>query len=159
MTRVLGIDPGYERLGISVIEKTNHGEVLVFSDCITTQKEESPAIRLQTIADACKKIIEEYKPDALGIESLFFNNNQKTAIRVAEARGVVMVEASRHNMKVFEYTPSQIKVAVTGHGQSDKKQVMSMLPRLIKIEKEILFDDEYDAIAVALTCLACEKTF
>jgi len=79
------------------------------------------------------------------------------AIRVAEARGVVLIEAARRGLSVYEYTPSQIKIAITGHGQSDKRHVMDMVPRLVTIEKHISYDDEYDAIAVALTCIATEK--
>lgn len=155
--RIVGIDPGYDRLGIAVIEKENGKETLLFSDCITTHKEDAPEMRLKTIADGCRDIIETYKPHALGIESLFFKKNQTTGIKVAESRGVVLNEAARIGIPVFEYSPPTIKLAVTGHGASDKKQVMNMVPRLVKIEKEIKYDDEYDAIAVALTCIAHEN--
>ncbi|MCX6755818.1 MAG: crossover junction endodeoxyribonuclease RuvC, partial [Candidatus Nomurabacteria bacterium] len=99
----------------------------------------------------------EYKPTALAIEKLFFTTNQKTVMGVAEARGVIVYSAIKHGLKIFEYTPPQIKIAVTGYGKSDKSAVMSMVPKLIKIEKIIKSDDELDAIAIGLTCLACER--
>ena len=156
--RAVGIDPGYDRLGIAVIEKTPHGEVVLESLCVETSKKDSPEMRLKQIADSFRATIEKHRPDIIGIESLFFNNNQKTAIRVAEARGVILVESAHHSLPIQEYTPSQIKLAVTGHGQSDKQQVMDMIPRLVKIDKNIKHDDEFDAIAVALTSLAHTKT-
>src|SRR5690606_11981862 len=137
---------------IAVVEKTNSAkEELVFSSCITTSKELPPHERLLEIGEAVRRTISEYSPTSLAIESLFFATNQKTAIKVAEARGVILYEAARAGIPVFEYTPPQIKVAVTGHGRTDKKQVTAMIERLIHITKKIQYDDEYDAIAVAIT--------
>jgi len=102
-------------------------------------------------------VIETYTPKALALENLFFTNNQKTAITVAEARGVILYQAAIHGLPVYEYGPGQIKVAVTGYGKSDKEQIISMIPRLIGIQKTITHDDEYDAIAVGLTCFATER--
>ena len=93
----------------------------------------------------------------MAIETLFFNSNQMTAMKVAEARGVALYESSKLGLEVFEYTPLQIKIAVTGYGRSDKKQMIDMICRLVTIEKEIKHDDEYDAIASAITCFAIEK--
>jgi crossover junction endodeoxyribonuclease RuvC len=156
--RILAIDPGYERLGIAVIEKgSNAKETLVYSDCFKTDKELPHYERLGLIGTEVKRVIDEYRPEALSIEDLFFAKNQKTAILVAEARGAILYQAAAHGLKVYEYGPGQIKVAVTGYGKSDKEQIIAMVPRLIKIDKAIKHDDEYDAIAVGLTCFAIER--
>lgn len=156
--KILGIDPGYERLGIAVVEKEpKEKEKLVYSDCFKTDKKLPHHERLGLIGTEIERIIETYKPEVMAIESLFFASNQKTAILVAEARGVMLYQASKHNLPVYEYGPGEIKVAVTGYGKSDKEQIISMVPRLVRIDKNIKHDDEYDAIAVCLTCLAIEK--
>lgn len=153
--RVLALDPGYERLGIAVLEKKVGGkEQLIFSECFQTPKTSLFIDRLHAVGVELRKIIKEYSPQAVAIESLFFTNNQKTAMHVAEVRGVIMYEAVNHQLQFAEYTPGQIKIAVTGDGCADKKQIFSMVPRLIKIDKEIKFDDEYDAIAIGITFLA-----
>ena len=153
--RVLGIDPGYDRLGLAIIEKCPRSkEQLIFSTCIQTSSKSAFPERLKAIGLAVRHVIEEHKPDAVALEMLYFSNNQKTAMHVAETRGVLMYEASLHNLPITEYTPPQIKVAVTGSGRSDKKQVWAMVSRLITITKEIKLDDEWDAIAVGLTHLA-----
>ena len=153
--RVLAIDPGYERLGLAVLEKKSGGkEQLIFSECFQTPKTSLFPDRLHAVGVELCKITKEYSPDAIAIESLFFTNNQKTAMHVAEVRGVIMYEAMNHSLKFAEYTPAQIKIAVTGDGHADKKQIFSMVPRLVKINKEIKFDDEYDAIAIGITYLA-----
>jgi crossover junction endodeoxyribonuclease RuvC len=157
--RILSIDPGYERVGIAVIEKLpKQKEMLLYSDCFKTVKEEKLPARIALIGREIKKLITKFEPECLAIEKLYFTTNQKTAMGVAEARGVIIYEGSLANLQICEYTPLEIKVAVTGYGKSDKKQVISMIPRLIKIDKEIAHDDEYDAIAVGITCLAVEKS-
>lgn len=153
--RVLAIDPGYERLGIAVLEKKVGGkEQLIFSECFQTPKTAEFVDRLHAIGAELRKIIKEYSPTGVAIESLFFTNNQKTAMHVAEVRGVIMYEAVNHKLQFAEYTPAQIKNAVTGDGRADKKQIFSMVTKLVKIDKEINFDDEYDAIAIGITFLA-----
>ena len=157
--RVLAIDPGYERLGIAVLEKKAGGkEQLIFSECFQTPKTSVFINRLHAVGVELRKIIKEYSPDGVAIESLFFSNNQKTAMHVAEVRGVIMYEAMNHRLRFAEYTPGQIKNAVTGDGRADKKQIFSMVTRLVKINKKIKFDDEYDAIAIGITFLA-EKSY
>ena len=151
---ILGIDPGYERLGIAILEKTGNKESLVYSDCFKTSAEETHAERLNQIGAEVEKIIKKFKPEALAIETLFFETNAKTAMKVAEARGTVIYVAKKNNLLVREFSPIQIKVAVTGYGKSDKKQMAFMLDRLIKIDKKIKHDDEYDAIAAGLTAFA-----
>jgi crossover junction endodeoxyribonuclease RuvC len=156
--RIIAIDPGYERLGIAIIERLpRQKESLVYSDCFKTSAKLPHADRLGLVGKELERVITEFAPQALCLESLFFSENKKSAIAVAEARGVILYQASTHNLPVYEYGPGQIKVAVTGYGKSDKAQVISMIPRLIQVEKEIRHDDEYDAIAVGLTCFATEK--
>ena len=154
--KILSIDPGYERVGIAVLEKTNK-EQLIYSNCFKTSKELAFIERLELIGQEVERIIKTHKPEALAIEKLFFNTNQKTATNVSEVRGALIYIALKSGLKVFEYTPLQIKVAVAGDGHGDKTQVITMLKNLIKIEKDIKYDDEYDAIAVGLTCFASER--
>ena len=157
--KILGIDPGYDRVGIAIIEKSGKNkEVLIYSECFQTSSKDSFYTRLEQVGGAISGIIKKYSPSALAIESLFITKNQKTAMRVSEARGVIMYEAIKSGLSVYEYTPLQIKVAVTGHGGSDKAQVMKMIPLLVKLSAKKTLDDEYDAIAVALTCIAHEGT-
>jgi crossover junction endodeoxyribonuclease RuvC len=156
--RIIAIDPGYERLGIAIIEKNPRTkEDLVYSDCFKTDKELPHNERLGLVAAELERVIAEYEPKALCLETLFFTVNQKTAMKVAEVRGVILATAAKHELKVYEYGPGQIKVAVTGYGKSTKNQIIAMIPRLVKVSKEIKHDDEYDAIAVGLTCFACER--
>ena len=155
--RVLGIDPGIERVGIAVVERTAGKEFFLYSNCFKTSAKLPHAERLFLIGEELRKIIAEWKPKALAIEKLFFETNTKTAMSVAEARGIMLYETARAQLQIFEYTPLQIKVAVTGYGKSDKKAIMEMVPRLIKLPARKMIDDEVDAIAIALTCFAYEK--
>jgi crossover junction endodeoxyribonuclease RuvC len=156
--RLIAIDPGYERLGVAVIEKAARGkETLVYSTCFQTDKALPHAERLRLVGDELERVITEYAPEALCLETLFFSKNQTTAIKVAEVRGVILFLAARHGLPVYEYNPMEIKTAVTGYGKSDKTAVTAMVPKLVKIDKQIRFDDEYDAIAVGLTCFATER--
>ncbi len=160
--KVISIDPGYERIGIAIIEKsgvpgTPPKEVLLYSDCFKTSAKLPITERFLLIGKEIEKIIKKYEPEAMAIETLFFNSNQKTAMQVSEARGIIIYQALTNNLEVFEYTPLQIKIAITGYGRGDKKQVTDMLHHLIEIKKEIKYDDEYDAIAVGLTHLACYR--
>lgn len=155
---ILAIDPGYERIGIAIISRIPaHKDTLLYSNCFKTSSALAFHERLTAIGNELEKLIQEYKPTSLAIEKLYFQNNQKTAMGVAEARGVIMYTASRNNLSIYEYTPPQIKVAVTGYGKADKKMVMSMVPKLIRIPETLTSDDELDAIAIGLTCLACIK--
>jgi crossover junction endodeoxyribonuclease RuvC len=155
--KIIAIDPGYERMGIAVLEKIAGKEILVFSDCVKTDSKAPHEERLKIIGENINAIIKKYKPAALAIETLFFKNNAKTAMKVSEARGVMLYEAANNKLKVLEFTPLQIKVAVTGYGKSEKEQVTAMVKRLIKIHEPIKYDDEYDAIAVGLTYFACHR--
>ena len=152
--RVLAIDPGYGRCGVAVVEKKGGKEQYVYSDCIETLATSPFDERLSTVADEVKRLIEKFKPDSLAMERLFFTSNQKTAMHVAEVRGAILHVASSAEVPTFEYTPGQIKSATTGSGRADKKQITQMIHMLLKIEKTIKHDDEYDAIAVGITHLA-----
>ncbi|MBU4480211.1 crossover junction endodeoxyribonuclease RuvC [Patescibacteria group bacterium] len=161
--KIISIDPGYERVGIAIIEKSPDletgfpSEKLVYSECFKTSAKLLLTERLFLIGQEIDKIIKKYEPDEMAIETLFFTSNQKTVMGVSEARGVIMYQALLNKIPVFEYTPLQIKIAITGYGRGDKKQIIAMLGHLIKMEKEIKYDDEYDAIAVGLTRLACRR--
>lgn len=152
--RVIAIDPGYDRLGVAVMEYENGSEVLLYSTCVESNRNDTLPDRLRTIGDAFLAVIEQYSPDALGIETLFFNKNVKTALGVAEARGALIYIARSANCAVYEFSPQQIKSAITGYGNSDKKAVIEMVLRLVKNAPTKALDDEYDAIAVGVTCLA-----
>lgn len=156
--KILAIDPGFERVGIAIIEKLpKQKDTLVYSECFKTSAKIPFHERLTLIGAQVEKMIKKYKPVALAIEKLYFTTNQKTVMGVSEARGVIIYSASRNGLQIFEYTPPQIKVAVTGYGKADKNMVMSMVPKLILIDRIIKSDDELDAIAIGLTCLACER--
>ena len=147
---ILGIDPGYDRVGIAIIKDN----ILLHSECYSTSPKDTFHIRLKEIGLKIKEIISEYSPEIVAIESLFITKNQKTAMKVAEARGVIAYEASLKDIPIQEFSPPQIKLAVTGHGGSDKAQIIKMIPLLLKIKAKKALDDEYDAIAVAITCQA-----
>lgn len=153
--KVLAIDPGYDRCGVAVIEKEGYKsrgkEVLLFSQCITTEKSENFEKRLTVVGDACWEIIKKYKPNAIVLEKIYFSKNQKTALKIAEVCGVITYLATRAHIPLFEYTPSEVKSAVTSFGGADKRQVALMVRALIVINKKIEYDDEYDAIALGLT--------
>jgi crossover junction endodeoxyribonuclease RuvC len=157
--RVISIDPGYERMGVAVIEKKGSKEELVFSECLKTSAKIPHEERLKLIGEEIESLIKKYKPVAMAIETLFFKNNQKTGMKVSEARGVMLYVASTSGIKVKEFSPMAIKIAVTGYGMSDKNQVIFMVKKLVKIDREIKYDDEFDAIAVGLTYFATNKAF
>ncbi|MBI2627743.1 crossover junction endodeoxyribonuclease RuvC [Candidatus Nomurabacteria bacterium] len=162
--RILGIDPGFERLGIAVLESVRGGSVssrkesVIFSECFKTSAKLEFSERLKLIGEEIRKIIKKYKPEILAIETLFLNTNQKTAMRVAEARGVAVYEASRAGLKIFEASPPQIKIATTGYGRADKAQINKMVKILVEIDNTKTSDDELDAIAIALTACAHLRT-
>jgi crossover junction endodeoxyribonuclease RuvC len=157
--RILGIDPGFERLGVAVLEKNNGDkkERVLFSECFKTSPRLEFSERLSLIGNRVQEIIKDYKPEVLSIETLFLTTNHKTVMHVAEARGVVIYEAARAGLKIFEVSPPQIKVATTGHGKSDKAQVMKMVKMLVDLDQNKSSDDELDAIAIALTAFACMR--
>lgn len=155
---ILAIDPGFERLGIAVIEKTaGQKETLLHSECFKTSPKLPHYERLAFIQTKFLEIIHTYKPECLAIETLLFSNNTTTAMPVAEVRGVLLANASLEGLHIYEYNPNTIKVAVTGHGRADKSQVAHMVTRLIDTKDKKMIDDELDAIAIGLTFFAIEK--
>lgn len=151
--RVIAFDPGYERLGISVMEKQSNKDVLLYSECFQTNKKEEHSKRLFSIYKRIKEVIEEHAPDTAALETLFFAKNQTTALKVAEVRGVILAVSESYGLKIHEFSPAAIKIGVTGYGKSDKSAVTKMIPLLVKINTEIKYDDEFDAIATGITCL------
>lgn len=155
---IIAIDPGFERLGIAVIKKeTGQKETLIFSECFKTSKNDAFEDRLVKIGNHFTSLLTKHKPEILAIETLFLSSNKTTAMRVSETRGALIYLAKNAGLEVFEYNPGEIKMAITGSGSADKRQVMSMVPRLIKIEGVISSDDELDAVACGLTHFAFNK--
>jgi|SRR6056297_205344 len=152
--RVLAIDPGYDRLGVAILEHTTQGEALLHSTCIETEKTEHLVDRLFAAGSEVQQLIAAYTPDMVAIETLFFNQNQKTAIAVAQMRGICIYLAKAANCTISEFGPQEIKIAVTGYGKSDKRAVIDMVCRLVSNAPANALDDEYDAIAVGITALA-----
>lgn len=151
--RVLAVDPGYDRLGIAVVDGDPSRPNLVMSECVQPEKGDREK-RLAAVSEAVRAAIEAYRPDLLAIETLFFSINKKTAIGVAEARGAILSASGRAGLPVREYSPQQVKLAVTGYGGSDKKAVARMIPRLLSLSPKKRLDDELDAIALGIAALA-----
>ena len=148
---VLGIDPGYAIVGWGLVEFNSNTFRPLRYGAVTTEPDMSFNRRLKIIYDDIDSIITAYKPDSVSIEKLYFQSNQKTAIMVAEARGVLLLCAENHNLPVFEYTPLQVKTAVTGYGKAKKPQVMEMTRRLLNLPSVPKPDDTADALAIAIT--------
>ena len=156
---ILGIDPGYDRLGICILEKTSTGEnKLIYSHCLESDRKQELHERIFYLCIELKKIILNYNPVELSIEKLFFTTNQKTVMGVSETRGAIIFLCKTLSLKIFEYTPLQIKIALTGYGKATKEQVNFMVKnilQLVTLSKKR--DDEYDAIALAITHSASLK--
>lgn len=156
--KIISIDPGYERLGIAVIEKNkNERENLLFSECFKTSSKLPHSQRLFLIGNKIESIIKKFKPEVVATEKLYFSSNQKTAMLVAEARGVILYVGKSCNLPIYEYSPAEIKIAVTGYGRSEKNQVIDMVKKLIKVPSSKNSDDEFDAIAIGLTYFAINR--
>ena len=148
--RILGIDPGFAITGYSVIDYIGNKFKLVTSGAILTEAGESFPKRLLKINNDLENIIDTYKPEAISVEELFFNNSAKTAINVAQARGVILVVGCKKNIPTYEYTPLQIKQAVVGYGRADKIQVQKMVKTILGVEKLPKLDDTTDSMAAAI---------
>lgn len=158
---ILSIDPGYERLGIALMSKDTHGKIeLIHSECFKTSAQDVFTDRLLIIGKHITHIIETYKPICLAIENLFLQSNQKTVMKVSETRGVLLYIARSLGLRIYEFTPLQIKSIVTGSGKSDKISVQKMVTiQVPQIKnKHNIVDDEYDAIACGLVYFALEKS-
>ncbi len=152
---ILGIDPGLAIVGWSVIESVRGNTRPIAFGAITTPAHTKVEERLLMIANDIETIINKYHPDEMAIEELFFNTNITTGITVAEARGVIICTAHRLGVKIFEYTPLQVKQAVVGYGKAEKKQVISMVTAILKLPKPPKPDDTADAVAIALCHSQC----
>lgn len=158
--KILAIDPGYDRLGVAIVTKEKgQKEILVYSNCLVTNRNDSLHERIFSLGSALHKIIEEYKPDIMAIEKLYFSKNQKTALMVAEARGVILYEGMRGGLHIMELSPSDIKIAVTGYGSATKEAIFKMVPKLIAFPEKEMLDDEVDAIAIGITAHAHSHLF
>lgn len=149
--RILGIDPGIAIVGYGVIDVDRGNFTMVDYGVIRTPKEENTPTRLCMIEKSLIQLIEKFKPDNIALEELFFATNVKTAITVAEARGVLLLTATKYCGRLFEYTPLQIKQAITGYGKADKNQVQQMVRMMLKLKSIPKPDDAADALAVAIT--------
>lgn len=148
--RILGIDPGYAIVGYGAIDFTKNRFTILQYGAITTKAGVLFSDRLAEIFNDMNLLIGKVQPDAIAIEKLFFNTNTTTAIDVAQARGVILLCAKQNNVPVFEYTPLQVKSAVTGYGKAEKKQVMEMTKSILGLEKVPKPDDTADALAIAI---------
>lgn len=155
--RVLGIDPGTATIGWGVVDQNGQTQTAIDYGHISTHKDTPFAERLVEIADDIEALLRKYQPDEVAIEELFFYNNQKTAISVAQARGVILLTCERFSGSVYGYTPLEIKQALTNYGRADKTQVQQMVKHLLKLTEIPRPDDTADALAIALCHLSRRK--
>ena len=147
---ILGIDPGYATVGFGIIQGNRTQQRLIQYGVMRTPADMPFSERLKQIYDDTCLLIQQFTPDVMAVEALFFNKNEKTAISVAHARGVLLLAGESMGVPMFEYTPLQIKQAITGYGRADKKQMMEMVRRLLNMNQIPTPDDAADALAVAL---------
>ena len=155
--RILGIDPGYAIVGFGVLDADRGKARLVRCGAINTRAGTPMPLRLLQIQEDLETLIRDFAPDVMAIEELFFNTNVTTAIGVAQARGVILATAARLGVHIFEYSPSQVKIAVVGYGKAEKRQVMDMTKRILGLSAVPKPDDAADAVAIAL-CHARSRT-
>lgn len=148
--RILGIDPGYAIVGYGVLDFDNVRFRTVNYGAITTPADMPFDRRLVEISDDMNTLLEKFSPDCMSVEKLYFNTNTTTAIDVAQARGVILLAAAKKNIPVFEYTPLQVKVAVTGYGRAEKHQMQEMTKNILHLEAVPRPDDTADALAIAI---------
>jgi crossover junction endodeoxyribonuclease RuvC len=162
--KVLAADPGYGRLGLAVLERAPVGaaggtrERVLLSVCVETEKSLSLPERIALLEKEVSSLLETYAPDAVAFEKIFFNQNTSTALGVAEVRGMLQTLAGQRGLPVFQYSPQDVKIAVTGYGKAEKKAVAAMVERLVVLEKRPRLDDEMDAIAIGIACLASTRS-
>ena len=148
--RILGIDPGYATIGYGIVDYTGARFSVAGYGAVTTPAKDEFPKRLKSIYEDILYIIEKYKPECLAIERLYFNTNTTTAIDVAQARGVIVLAAELKGVKIYEYTPLQVKQSVTGYGRAEKHQVMEMVKSLLGLKSVPKPDDTADALALAI---------
>jgi crossover junction endodeoxyribonuclease RuvC len=155
---ILGVDPGTATTGYGLIEKEGQKYTLIHFGCILTPAKTPLHDRLDTIYEALSAIIDEHNPDHMAVEELFFAANAKTAIAVGQARGVILLAGKKKGLSVFEYTPLEVKMALTGYGRADKNQIQQMVKTLLSLEAIPKPDDAADALAIAI-CHAQTKRY
>lgn len=154
---VLGIDPGIGTTGIALIKEEKGKFSLAHSEALTTPSSLSPSFRLLKLHKQLISILQEYHPEVAALETLFFGTNVTTAFSVGQARGVVLLATAQANVSVVEYTPSQVKIALTGYGNAEKGQLSRMVKQILHLPKTLTPDDVADAAAIALTHLFSYK--
>jgi len=152
--KVLGIDPGTGRLGWAILEKQKSKEVLIDCGCFETTKNSPLPARLEKVFSFLEELIKKHQPQTAAIENLFFAKNAKTAMDVSASRGVILLACQKAKLKIYDYTPLQVKSSLTGYGRADKKQIQYMVKQILKLEKAPKPDDAADAAAIALTHLS-----
>jgi len=155
---IIGIDPGTSIIGYSIIEKDKSKLTLIDYGCITTKAKIQDTEKLIEIYTDLGKIIEKFKPEKAGIEKIFFNKNVKTAIDVAQARGVILLKLRENNIEIEQFTPAEIKISVTSYGQADKKMVQESIKKFFKLKHIPKPDDAADAIAAGICAANTLKT-
>lgn len=155
--RILGIDPGTATTGWAVVEETKKTLRLIAYGCINTSKTKTDAERLVEIGKDVKILLKKYKPAEVAMEDIFFFKNLKTAITVAQARGVILYELKKNQLPIENYTPLQVKQALTGYGRADKKQIQLMVKNILKLKSIPQPDDAADAVAIAICHLNSRK--
>lgn len=148
--RILGIDPGYAIIGYGALDYSAGRFRVVAYDAVTTPANTDFPVRLESIYNGMSAVLDRYRPDAVSVEKLYFNTNITTGIAVAEARGCILLAAQQRKIPVFEYTPLQIKQAVTGYGKAEKRQMIAMTTRLLNLAEPPRPDDVADALAAAI---------
>ncbi|MCD7847272.1 MAG: crossover junction endodeoxyribonuclease RuvC [Oscillospiraceae bacterium] len=149
--RILGIDPGYAIVGYGVLDYDGRNFAVKGYGAITTTPDMQFDERLGVIYNDMNELLDMYKPEAISLEKLFFNTNHTTAIDVAQARGVILLSANKHDIKIYEYTPLQVKNSVVGYGRAEKKQVQEMTRSILRLKEIPKPDDAADALALAIT--------
>lgn len=152
--KALGVDPGYGRAGVAIVERVREKERLLYSSCIETDSSDPTPLRLRHIGEEIGRLIETWSPDILATERIYFSKNQKTAMGVSEARGVILYLAGKLGIPVLEFTPLEVKITVTGYGKASKEQLARMVATLLLLRTPPRSDDECDAIGLALTAIA-----
>lgn len=148
--KIIGIDPGFAIVGYGIVEYDGIKFRPISFGAITTKAGTEFSYRLQSIYNDINELFDRYKPDCVSIEKLYFNTNTTTAIEVAEARGVILLASKNNDLPIFEYTPLQVKQAITGYGKAEKRQVIEMVKSFLSFEKPPKPDDAADALALAI---------
>lgn len=155
--RTLGIDPGTHRIGWGIIDGDISHQVAIAYGCIELKPHTTSPVYLKTLAEKLTKIILKYKPKQAGVEKIFFQKNKKTAMSVAQSRGVILLTLTQHHIPYQELAPNTIKSTVTGFGAADKNQLKTMVENLLELKSSLKLDDTSDALATAITALTYNK--